>query len=234
MYPTIRDAAAAGDDLVKFKTLVKSEFASLPAPPTFRAGTPGSILAASAQTIPDYRREINRISEKALAPVLRVEQMYREVDDYCGQIFRSCNHMQRGDDLGGVLDREMHTYAVTVRRALLANVLEQSEVDNLCSRSRDETAEALRFLEQKSAFVKRTRRAVRKALLQHTGETIDAVLSTKNLTLSKQEQIRLKTFADKTAQRAEVFTKHYRATYYQKGGYRSDIPPYQFTAWRYL
>lgn len=232
---TIPQAIEASEALSKHKTLVKAEFALLEAPPNFREGSsPGELIAAASKAVPDYRKEINRITEKSLAAVLEVEAMYRQVNDYCGAIFRCCNHMEHGAELGEIVDQRLSDYAKTVRRALLANVIERDEVENLCSRSRDETAEALRTLEAKSAFTKRTKRAIKKALLASTSETLEAVLSVKNNTLPDLERQRLMHFAKRTASRCEGFTKAYRATYYKKGGYRTDIPPYQFTAWNHL
>lgn len=236
MY-TIPQAIDAGEALAKQKTLVKSEFALLDAPPIYREGaSPGELLAAAGRAVPDYRKEIDRITEKALSAVVLTEAIYRSVDDYCGAIFRACNHMEHGSDLGAIVDQELANYAKTIRRALLANVLERDEVVNLCARSRDEVAENLRIAEIKSAYVKRTKRAVKKAIMVHTGETLEAVLSLKNNTLPEIDRKRLRRWQARTARRVESFSRAYRDIYYQKkgGGYRKDIPPYQFTAWNYL
>lgn len=237
MQPTIPQAVAAGEQLAKHSTLIDAEFALLERPATYREGaSPGELIAAASKSNPDYRREIDRITAKALAPIVAVEVMYRQIDEYAGQVFRACKYMLgECDDLGEIVDSDLAAQASMIRRAFKSSVLTRKEVENICQRSQDEVAEGLRRLEKSSAFVKRQKRATKRTLLSKSVETLNAVLATPNTTLSPLEKDRLKRLAKRTASRSDSFGRAYKELYFAKRGYKKDgLPPYKFGAWRWL
>lgn len=234
MFASVPQAVSLAESLKNVSKLVDAKFAALEAPATYRKNaSPGAILEAASKRT-NYRQEIRQIEKEALAPIREAEKAFAEADRYASFVLRCMHHLESGHDIGDVLNTEFANHIKSLRRSRLANVFEQSELDLLIRKCRQDVKEAMLHLQERSRHAKRWKRGIRKALLSNTHQTINAVLRQKGTAIPQAERASLKTFARKAELRDSAYGLAFKSTYYTKSGYKREIPAYRFESLRAL